>query len=219
MSSYLKNNPNVGLVGCQFNSVDINSKFIKSEIRSRVAKNIFGFPKFLNLKEFSTPFLTFFSSTGMGPFALFRASVFFKTNGYEDRFWSHEDADIFCQMALLAKVHYIPYHLYNKRIHDNNLTSSTMKNYEEFRDKWNYYFSNDYSINNKIEKSVKYYYCIHLPIRDLKIVLMTLKFLLKNKKDNGELKWIKTLLKSCFENLIFRKKYKQIIKVRRLIQI
>ena len=145
--------------------------------------------------------------------------LFRSTKGYENSFWSHEDADIFCQMALLAKVHYLPYHLYNKRIHAHNLTTSALKNYDEFRQKWDYFESKDVEINKKIEKSLKYYYCIHSPFRDLKVALITLKNLLKNKKDDGELKWINELLNSCIENLIFRKRYKEIMKKRQSLQI
>lgn len=219
MCSYLDDNPGVGLVGCHFNIIDIDSKFIKKEIRSRVAKNSIGLPKLLKSDEFNTPFITFFSATGMGPFALFRASIFFKTSGYENSFWSHEDADIFCQMALLAKVHYLPFHLYNKRTHSHNLTTSTLKNYDEFRKKWDYYDPKDIKINGEIEGAIKYYYCIHSPFRDLKIAFITIKLLLKNKKDTGELNWISELLRSCIDNLIFKKKYKEIIKNRKLLKI
>jgi len=219
MCSYLNDNTDVGLVGCHFNTIDTNSKFIQTEIRSRVAKNSLGLPKLLKSNEFNTPFVTFFSATGMGPFALFRASTFLKTNGYENGFWSHEDADIFCQMALLANVHYLPFHLYNKRIHSHNLTTSTFKNYDEFRKKWDYYDSKDVKINAKIEEAIKYYYCIHSPLRDLKIAFITLKVLLKNKKDSGQLKWINELLRSCIDNLIFKKQYKEIIKNRKLLKI
>jgi glycosyltransferase involved in cell wall biosynthesis len=219
MTSYLNEHPDVGLVGCHFNIIDIESKFIKKEIRSRVAKNSLGLPKLLKSQDFNTPFVSFFSATGMGPFALFRASTFLKTKGYENNFWSHEDADIFCQMALLAKVHYLPYHLYNKRTHTNNLTTSTLKNYDEFRNKWDYYSSADTKINLKIEESIKYYYCIHSPFRDLKVAFITMKILLKNKKDTGQINWIGELLRSCIDNLIFKKKYKEIINNRQTLQI
>ncbi|MCG9793525.1 glycosyltransferase family 2 protein [Flavobacterium algicola] len=216
MCSYLENNLDVGLVGCQFNSIDVKSNFLQKEFRSRIAKNWLGLPKSLKSTEYNTPFISFFSATGMGPFAVFRADVFMKTTGYEFDFWSHEDADIFCQMALLAKIHYIPYHLYNKRIHSHNLTSSSMKNYVQFREKWDVYFSSEIVLNNKIEEAVKYYYCIHAPIRDLKVALITFKILLKNGRDDGQIKWMSELLKSCVNNLIFRRNYKEIIKRRRL---
>lgn len=219
MCSYLDNHLDVGLVGCHFNSIDIDSKFIKKEFRSRVAKNWLGLPKFLKSDEFNTPFLSFFSATGMGPFALFRASVFLQTKGYENSFWSHEDADVFCQMSLLAKVHYLPFHLYNKRTHTHNLTKSTLNNYDKFRNKWDYYNSEDEKINIKIEKSIKYYYCIHLPFRDLIVAFGTVIILIKERKKDVPLDWISGLLRSCIDNFIFRKKYKEIMNSRQSFQI
>jgi glycosyltransferase involved in cell wall biosynthesis len=214
MCLYLEDNPDVGLLGCQFNIIDMYSNFIKKGIRSRVVKNRFGFPRFLKSKEYNTPFVTFFAATGMGPFALFRTSTFMKSTGYVNKFWSHEDADIFCQMALLSKVHYLPFHLYNKRTHTHNLTTGNRKNYSEFRRKWDYFKSEDSIINTKIEKAIKYYYNIHSPLRDLKVAFKTIKILLKNRKDTGQLNWIRELLRSCIDNLIYNKKYKEIMKNR-----
>lgn len=211
MCSYLDNHPHVGLVGCQYNRIDSNSNFIKKGIRSRVTKNRLGFPSYLKPNQYNTPFVTFFSSTGMGPFAVFRARIFSKTNGYDTGFWSHEDTDIFCQMALLAKVHYLPFHLYNKREHENNLTYADTNNHDKFRNKWDNLVSEDNILNNEIEQSLKYYYCVHSPSRDFIVALYTIMMLLKEKKTPGQINWIKELFKSSFDNFIFRKRYKEIM--------
>lgn len=216
MVAYMNDNPNVGLLGCQFNIVNTESKFVKKGLRSRYAPNKFGLPKRLKSQEFYTPFESFFSSTGQGPFALFRLKILKKTTGYEESFWSHEDSDIFCQMALYSEVHYLPERLYNKRVHDNNLTYSPRASYKKFREKWDFYISDNRSINIKIDKAIKYYHCFHAPLRTLQISKKALGEFLQNGMLSS-LKWSLICFKNGLTQLLFRKNYKHIMNKRKSI--
>ena len=182
--AYLDVNPEVGLVGCQFEIIDENGVYVGPGHRSRYAPNWLGFPVALKDSEYKTPFDVFFSATGQGPFAVFRNSIFRQTTGYEPDFWSHEDSDIFCQMALLSDVHYLPNRLYLKRDHSNSLTQSSKNtSYDKFRDKWDFYISNDASTNKQIEDALVHYYGIHAPLRHFNIGLWSaLDFILHRKK-------------------------------------
>lgn len=208
MIGYLKANNKVSLVGCQFNIINSDGKFVKKGHRSRYGLSKFGLPRDLSLEVYKTPFEAFFSSTGQGPFAVFRRECFDKTSGYEPDFWSHEDSDIFCQMALQGEVHYLPYYLYNKRAHETNLTYSSKANYKKFRRKWDNFIS-DNVVNSKIENGLNYYYGLHKPFRDFKIALKAFQLFLKNKKIST-FKFALSLAKSGFVDLFFKRSLKEI---------
>lgn len=207
MVSYLESNEDVGLLGCQFDVINQNGTYVGPGYRSRVAPNAFGFPKKIPDSEFNTPFEAFFSATGQGPFALFRNSVFNLTTGYEKDFWSHEDSDIFCQMCLMAEVHYLPNRLYQKRVHSNNLTFSPKASYEKFRNKWDFYFSDNLEVNSRIEDALKYYYGIHAPLRHFKVFVKASKEFMSNR-ELSKFKWMSKLFTAGVKDLFFRKSLK-----------
>ena len=207
MVAYLDCHDDVGLLGCQFDVIDERGTHVGPGYRSRIAPNALGLPHELTDKNFETPFETFFSATGQGPFALFRNSIYKLTSGYEIDFWSHEDSDIFCQMCLIAKVHYLPNRLYQKRAHGNNLTFSPRASYDKFRDKWDFYMSQDDEVNKKIEGALKYYYGIHAPMRHFKVFLKASKEFL-NKREKEKFRWMSTLFKSGVHDLFLRKALK-----------
>jgi glycosyltransferase involved in cell wall biosynthesis len=207
MVLYLEDNKDVGLLGCQYDVIDENGAYVGPGYRSRFAPNSFGFPRKLTDSEFNTPFETFFSATGQGPFGLFRNSIFKLTSGYEIDFWSHEDSDIFCQMGLIAKVHYIPTRLYQKRVHADNLTFSPRASYEKFRNKWDLYVSDNRQVNDRIEKALKYYYGIHAPLRHFKIFIMASKEF-AYKRERSKFNWMLKLFKDGVNDLFLKKALK-----------
>jgi len=218
MISYMEAHPNIGLLGCQFDVVDTKSNFVQKGYRSRYAPNKNGFPVALKPKQHYTPFETFFSATGQGPFALFKTEILKRTSGYEEDFWSHEDSDIFCQMALLADVHYLPNYLYKKRVHGNNLTFSPKASYSKFRNKWDFYISDDEEINLKIEKALRYYYGWHAPLRSIKVGKKAMKEFFKNKELFSFKKSL-TLFKNGFIDLVFKSTLNKRLKDRNKLKI
>lgn len=169
MLFYLEAHPEVGLLGCQYDIINEEGVFVKKGNRSRFGRGYLDFPKMISRNVNKTPFESFFAATGQGAFAVFRTSVLSQTQGYEEAFWANEDADIFCQMALLSEVHYIPDHLYKVRVRSNSLSQSVYKRPSLFRDKWDFYQSEDPEVNALIERSLKYYYTRHKPLRDFKV--------------------------------------------------
>jgi hypothetical protein len=106
--------------------------------RSRWVPGII-FPRQLRDDEVETPFVTFFCATGQGPFALYRRSVYARTQGWDPAIWPHEGTDMFCQMALLSKVHYLRDRLYLKRVQPSQGMSNGLpvqQSYARFRAKW-----------------------------------------------------------------------------------
>ncbi len=208
MVSYMNSHEEVGLLGCQFDLVDECSNYIGPGYRSRFAPNSMGFPRSLRIDEKNTPFESFFSATGQGAFALFKKKVYDLTTGYEEAFWSHEDSDIFCQMALFADVHYLSDRLYIVRDKRNSLTGSPKADYSKFRDKWDFYFSEDDEVNSKIDNALKYYYGAHAPLRHFKISIKAGREFLKNGK-MATLKWFLQCFTRGLMDLLLRKELKR----------
>jgi glycosyltransferase involved in cell wall biosynthesis len=174
MSSYLDACPSVGLLTCQIQEISEKGTPGSSVRRSRWVPGRF-FPRQLLEDDLETPFVTFFCETGQGPFALFRKSVFLRTTGFEEalsRFSAHEDTDIFCQMALAAKVHHLAERLYLKRKHDAQVTANHARTQEGslvFRKKWDHFRARNIEEEKVLRDAKMYYYRIHAPLRNLKV--------------------------------------------------
>jgi glycosyltransferase involved in cell wall biosynthesis len=172
MSGYLNAHPSVCLLGCQFQEIDVHGNPCSSRQRSRWVPSVFGIPRMLRASERLTPFVTFYCGTGQGPFAMFRRSVFEQTTGWTTEFWPHEDTDMFCQMALLGEVHYLPDRLYRKRIHPDCgfLDVNRMQDaYTRFRLKWDSYQPHDQRESQLLKKAARFYKTSFQPLRNLKV--------------------------------------------------
>jgi glycosyltransferase involved in cell wall biosynthesis len=212
LSNYLEQKPDVGLVTCQFQKIDEYKKTQGNGYRSRYVSGFLGIPRKLKQNEIDTPFVSFFSATGQGPFAMFRKSVFELTDLWEENFWPHEDTDIFCQMALKSKVHALPHRLYLKREHQRNILNycpqkntysfnAFKKNsYELFRKKWDLWKGTNISEKEVIKKAKSYYYYSHKPFRNLNLILGTLKRTFP-RYDTSVRWWIWKLLKDAFDSM------------------
>jgi len=207
MSGYLDNHSEVGLLGCQLQEIDEEEHLFGSSKRSRWVPGWF-LPRKLSDEERETPFVTFFCATGQGPFAMFRKSVYKRTKGWEielSPFSAHEDTDMFCQMALLAAVHYVPYRLYLKRVHGASVTQQAhliQNAYAKFREKWDNYQTDDPRQQEVLRKAKKYYYTRHRPFRDLKVAAQTFSLLLRHPSKE-RMNWFIFLCKSALGGMFF----------------
>jgi glycosyltransferase involved in cell wall biosynthesis len=206
LCTYLDLHPDVGLVGCQFQDVSADGHKLGTGKRNRWAPGII-FPHELRDDEFETPFATFFCATGQGPFALYRRSVYLQTDGWENAFWPHEDTDMFCQMALLGKVHFLPSRLYLKRIHPAQGMSDAarvQRSYAAFRMKWD----NRQPKNSReavlLKGAKKYYYSMHSPCRDLKVARKTLLGFFSHP-NFGKLRWFVQLVASALHGFFINR--------------
>jgi len=215
MISYLEVHPEVGLLGCQYDIINEAGDFVSKGHRSRFGVGFLGFPKELSDNLNKTPFISFFASTGQGAFSVFRTRIFGQTKGYEKSFWAHEDSDIFCQMALLSEVHYIPDHLYKVRVRGDSLSKSVVKRPRLFRKKWDYYQSDKPEINALIEKSLKYYYTRHKPLRDFKVGLKSLRGFITSHNTRALL-WAMECFNSGLIDLFLHRNYKDRMRKREL---
>lgn len=218
MVTYLDAHPEVGLLGCQYDIINEDGDFVTKGHRSRFGVGFLGFPKKLSDNVNYTPFESLFASTGQGAFSVFRTRVFRQTQGYEKTFWAHEDSDIFCQMALLSEVHYIPDHLYQVRVRSNSLSKSVVKRPGLFREKWDLYQSGNPDENALIERSLKYYYTRHKPLRDFKVGLKALKQFF-TKLDGHSFSWAMECFGAGFVDLFLQRTYKTKLQERKLLKV
>lgn len=216
MVDYLDDHSNVGLVACQFDKIDNDGNFMGRGHRSRFAPSDLGFPHDLPLSIVETPFVSFFSSTGVGPFGVYRRSVFLQTDGYELE--SQEDTDMFCKMSLLSEVHYLPEYLYVKRFTGQNLAhqESYKATHRKFREKWDFYKGDSQTQNQLIEDCIHYYYVKHVPLRDFKIASKAFKEFLDTFRFH-RLKWASVCLKNGIVDILFKKNYREVMRKRRAL--
>jgi len=203
MSDYLDKHPEVGLLACQIQDVSAEGQRVGSNKVNRWAPG-FIFPHKLRDDEHLTPFVTFFCAIGQGPFAMYRRTIYVQTEGWEEIFWPHEDTDIFCQMALLTQVHFLPDRLYLKRIHPAQGMSDfprVQRSYNAFRLRWNNWHPKNAREAVLLRNAKKYYYSMHCPCRDLRVAGKT--FLLFCAKPRfGRLKWIFQLVISALKGFL-----------------
>ncbi|MCX7801281.1 MAG: glycosyltransferase family 2 protein [Fimbriimonadales bacterium] len=166
----LRERPEVVTVGTQFERIAEDGTPLGPGHRSRYVP-AFPLPRDLRADELETPFVAFYCVTGMGPFALHRRSVLDRIGGYDERLWSHEDADLFCRMALEGCVIYLPERLYAKREMPGTLTQVGQQRGggDAFHRKWRDYQHHDPRRQAEIDRAKRYYYKVHVPLRDLKV--------------------------------------------------
>jgi glycosyltransferase involved in cell wall biosynthesis len=191
LSEYLDGHPDVCVAACQFQEVDIDGTPARPKTRSRWAPSIFGIPRKLRPSEYETPFATFYCATGQGPFAMFRRSVFEQAGGWTTDFWPHEDTDLFCKMALLGKVHYLPDRLYRKRVHGGNALKDAdrlMRAYGLFREKWDRFQPRSPEEAATVQAAAHFYRASFRPLRHVKVGTKALGEFVRSG-DMGKLRW------------------------------
>jgi hypothetical protein len=150
--------------------------------------------------------------TGQGPFAIYRKSVFQNTTGWEkslSRFGNHEDTDMFCQMALLGTVHYLPERLYIKRVHPSfgvYQIDRVQNAYTLFRQKWDHYRTEDPRQQELVRKALQHYYTRHKPFRDLKVARTAAANFFREPSMAG-FKWLRYLLTSGIKGLLSKRRF------------
>jgi glycosyltransferase involved in cell wall biosynthesis len=125
MIGYLENNLEVGLVHCGLTHVDENSRTLETPNASRYAPTFLGLRELLD-SERETPFPSIFSLALIIPsLSLIRRAVYLQTPQWDEGFGQPcEDTDLFLQIALLSKVHYIPEKLVYYRRHSTQSTAN-----------------------------------------------------------------------------------------------
>ena len=165
MCSHLDTHLDVGLLVCKFELISEDGKRLGTGGEDRWKPGLF-FPRRMRDDEIETPFVTFFSRMGRGPFAVYRRSVYEQTTGWEIDFWPDEDTDMFCQMALRARVHSIPDRLYRKRVVAGQGSQDTARLrvcYDRFRKKWDHMVPRDIREAALFREAKHFYYRRHHP--------------------------------------------------------
>lgn len=205
MCAYLDEHPEVGLLGCQYEDVSAEGRRLGTGERSRWAPGLI-MPHKMRDDEIATPFATFFCATGQGPYAMYRRSTYRQTEGWDTNFWPHEDTDMFCQMALLAEVHFLPDRFYWKRIHPTQGMSDAPRlhrGYAAFRAKWDNRAPKNAHEAKLLRDAKKYYYTVHRPFRDFKGAGIALGQFFENLRF-AHLIWCGKLVVAAFRGMLGR---------------
>lgn len=175
MVDYLEAHPKVGLVACESWEVDAEGRMLGPVARSRWVDGRF-LPRKLHPRDRETPFVAFYMVTGIGPFAVYRRSVYERTDGWDESLWGCNDVDMFCQMGLKAPCHLLPDRLYFKRTHPASLVHRPRRYdaYKMFRDKWERWEGDTPAEQALLDHARWWYRARHRPIRDLKVGLTCL---------------------------------------------
>jgi len=160
LSEYLDVHHDVGMVHCKYHL--INSEGCKQNIDSFKNKDLRLQPtslwiRRLNDDEPETPLFCFFgtSSIIMPLCVMLRRSVYEKTPGFDETLRnSAEDFDLFVNMSLHAKVHFLPVCLACYRVHEKQFTSNwerVARGLNEFSLKWSQMQEIDKAYQNMIK--------------------------------------------------------------------
>jgi glycosyltransferase involved in cell wall biosynthesis len=133
MVAYLEAHAEVGMVHC-------GSSFIDAEGREidRASGSVGWVPRYvpegLWVRELpptcpETPFVSVFAPAGIVPsLALIRRAVYARIPGWDEALGQHyEDADLFLQIALRSRIHYLPRPLVRHRRHAAQSSADTRK--------------------------------------------------------------------------------------------
>lgn len=122
--AYMDDHPEVGLLHCEPAFIDAESKPLDREWLPRYTPSRFGV-RILQPGDVETPFVSVFTLAGIIPsLALMRRSVFVQTSGWDETFGQiYEDTDMFLNLAIRSKVHYLPQALVLYRLHGRQSTA------------------------------------------------------------------------------------------------
>ncbi len=204
LSEYLDANNQVGVVGCQFQEIDTEGRKIGNKMRSRWVPSRLGLPRPLRADERETPFVAFYCGTGQGPFAMFRRSIFEQVDGWTTEFWPYEDSDLFCKIALISIVHYLPDRLYLKRAHVANAlldAPRVERAYHAFRRKWDEFEPRNPNEAALLAAAGRFYRTSFRPCRDLRVGAKAAGEFVR-KPSVGKLRWAMRLFASGVRGLV-----------------
>jgi glycosyltransferase involved in cell wall biosynthesis len=207
MAAHLDAHSDVGLLACQIQKIGTDGRKLGIGRRSRWVPGLI-FPRRLRDDEVETPFVTFFCTTGQGPFAMYRRLVYVQTEGWDTTLRAHEDTDMFCQMALLSNVHCLPDRLYRKRVHPAEVTSDgvlVQRSYVRFRSKWDNREAKNAHEASLLRNAKSYYYRVHKPFRDLKVAWAALLKFLAHPSFRG-LQWCMQLIASALRGFLIKRR-------------
>ncbi len=187
MRTYLDDHSEVGLVGCQIRRIDSEGDPVTFSTtmnhRTRWAPGWLGIPYDLPPSQAETPFVVFFCGSGQGPYAMYRRSTFEQAGRWDEDIPSNEDTDMFCRMALVSDVHYLPTPLYLYRWHEESMSRDTeqMKAGERlFEQKWLSYRAETPEQQAVVDHAIRYYYGTFIHLRSLRVAVKASREFIKD---------------------------------------
>jgi glycosyltransferase involved in cell wall biosynthesis len=157
-------------------------------------------------EEFTSEIETIAQKFGCRYFRGPRRGLYANRNFAKTTFWPHEDTDMFCQMALLSKVHFLPDRLYLKRVHPTQGISDgarVQRSSATFRVKWDNRQPKNAHEAALLRNAKKYYYSTHKPFRDVKVARAALSEFFAHPTVEG-LRWCMQLIASALDGFLLR---------------
>jgi glycosyltransferase involved in cell wall biosynthesis len=131
MTRYLEARPEVGMAYCAHTLIDGQGRRLDPREVPWAPRWVPSdrWMRKLTDEEPETPFVSVFCLAGIVPsMALIRRSVYRLTPGWDERFGQHyEDTNLFLQIALVSKIHYVPEPLVRHRRHPIQSTADIGK--------------------------------------------------------------------------------------------
>jgi glycosyltransferase involved in cell wall biosynthesis len=125
MVDHLDRHPDLGFVYCDRTYTDATGNPIETPKFSRYAPSRWGI-QVIAPDQPETPFSAVFNLAPVIPsVSLIRRSVYAQTNGWDEEFGQHyEDTNLFLNLAIRSKVHYLDQSLVYYRRHENQSTAT-----------------------------------------------------------------------------------------------
>ena len=211
--AYLDAHPDVGVVIPSHDCIDPQGAVLGDARRGyRWVPGFLGLPRRLRQDEAVTPFLTFYSGTGVVPFWFGRRDVYCRTEGWDAPLLFFEDVDMLCQLAMVSTVHTIPERLVGYRIHPQQRTAgppqtaeSAAISLDDVQEKWNRRWP---SLSDpdaeRLVRACIYYRQSHLPFRALWVLKRALAEFLRDPSW-PRLRWVVVIMSSFLRDFSYYK--------------
>jgi glycosyltransferase involved in cell wall biosynthesis len=196
----LENHPEAGAVLCHQSLIDSEGNPMPGGRRERWAKK-FGLPWKLRDSDPTIPFLTFFCGSAAGPYVMWQRRTLEAAGPWDTRLAPWEDSDMFCRVALLSEIRFLPRPLYRYRNHDTQATTNGEKMrrfYGLFRAKWEQMPATSPDQADQLAEARTFYWKIFRPCRNLGTAAKAMKQFVKRPSGKGAW-WIRFLLTSALK--------------------
>ncbi len=200
MAQELEAHPAAGAVLCHQSLMDSEGKPMPGGRRERWAKK-FGLPWRLKDSDRTIPFLTFFCGTAAGPYVMWRRRTLDAAGPWDIRLAPWEDSDMFCRVALLSEIRFLPRPLYRYRKHPTQATTNGEKMtrfYGLFRAKWEQMPAATPEQARQLAEARRFYWKVFRPCRNLGTAAKAMKQFVKRPSRQG-VWWIRFLLTAALK--------------------
>ncbi|PQJ34573.1 hypothetical protein BSZ35_08155 [Salinibacter sp. 10B] len=158
--AHMEDHPEVGLTYCLYDHLDADDNVTRSPtLPTRYRASTLGLHPVPD-DVLETPTLSIFAGQAIPSVSLLRASLFERTDGFDEEIGQPvEDVDLFTQIALQSVVHRLPLHLVYYRRYEGQASQNTSrirKHRKKLLAKWSHSFNEITEEHQRICRSLRY---------------------------------------------------------------